>query len=202
MSAASPAPNSSGAATAIVAADIALMQRVAQADQSALGELYDRYHGVLFGLAVNILRDGAEAEDIVHDVFVAVWKKAAEFDSSRGAPFSWIATLVRNRSIDRIRMRRRRGELLDQAAPTDLPHQVEGEQTDAAAEAEANEQALDVRRAVDTLPEEQREALMLAFFSGLTQSEIAGRLHAPLGTVKARIRRGLLRLKDLVGVRP
>lgn len=188
--------------SATVHADIALMQRVAAADQSALGELYDRYHRLLLGVAVNILRDPAEAEDTVHDVFVTVWKKAAEYQSHRGAPHSWIITLLRNRAIDRVRMRRRRGELLEHAAPADLPHEAGDDQIDAASNTELHEQAAGVRQAVARLPAEQREALHLAFFSGLTQTEIAERLQAPLGTVKARIRRGLLRLKDLIVLQP
>lgn len=183
-------------------ADGALLLRVAAADQAALGELYDRYHRPLFATAVRILRDEAEAEDVVHDVFVTVWNKAVDFDASRGTAFSWVITLLRNRAIDRVRSRRRRGELLAQAAVEDLPVASEAADLDVAENAVWHEQAGDVRRAVAQLPEEQREALTLAFFSGLTQNEISTRLNTPLGTVKARIRRGLLRLRTLVTVQP
>lgn len=178
--------------------DAGIMARIARSDQAALGELYDLYHRVLYGVALGVLRDPAEAEDIVHDAFVVVWQKAAEFDARRGNTFSWIVTLVRNRAIDRIRMRRRRGELLEQAAAQDLPHPDGADDPDAAESTLLIERATAVRDAVNRLPAEQRDALQLAFFGGLTQIEIAERLQAPLGTVKARIRRGLLRLRDFL----
>lgn len=196
MSDPAPAPND----TAV--ADAALLLRIAAADQTALGELYDRYHRPLFATAVRILRDASEAEDVVHDVFVTIWHKAVDFDATRGNAFSWVVTLLRNRAIDRVRSRRRRGELLAEAAVGDLPVASAGTDLDVAENAVWQEQAGDVRRAVAQLPEEQREALSLAFFGGLTQNEISTRLNTPLGTVKARIRRGLLRLRALVTVQP
>lgn len=192
MSDPAPAPNDTAET------DATLLLRIAAADQAAIGELYDRYHRSLFATAVRILRDATEAEDIVHDVFVTVWHKAVDFDVTRGNAFSWVVTLLRNRAIDRVRSRRRRGELLAQAAIEDLPVGSEG--TDVAENAVWQEQAGGVRRAVAQLPEEQREALSLAFFGGLTQNEISTRLNTPLGTVKARIRRGLLRLRTLVTI--
>ncbi len=182
--------------------DARLVQRIAAGDRGALGELYDRFSGPLLGSAVRILRDQAEAQDVVHDVFVVMWEKAGTFDTARGNAFAWAVTLVRNRAIDRVRMRRRRAELLDGAALSDLGY---AESTGASSGGEAvtqGEDALAVRAAVATLPPEQQRALELAFFGGFTQEEIARQLAQPLGTIKARIRRGLLKLRDSLASRP
>ncbi len=181
--------------------DARLMQRVAQREQQALADLYDRFSGPLYGTALRVLHDPAEAQDVVHDAFVTLWEKAGTFEASRGSAFSWAVTLVRNRAIDRVRMRRRRAELLAQSSPSDLgyadaPNTAFGGET-----AALDDEARAVRAAVATLPLEQKRALELAFFSGLTQEEIARKLSEPLGTVKARIRRGLIKLRDLVAQR-
>lgn len=179
--------------------DAQLLRRAGEGDQSALGELYDRWVRPLHALACQILRDPTEAEDVLHDAFVTLWQKAADFDGSRGNAFAWAATLVRNRAIDRLRSRARRSELLEQAVPLDLGYDESNPGatgTDSAAHLWLKEKASAVRRALASLPAEQRDALQLAYFSGLTQHEIAEKLSAPLGTVKARIRRGLLKLRD------
>jgi RNA polymerase sigma-70 factor (ECF subfamily) len=130
---------------------------------------------------------------------VTLWEKAGTFDATRGSAFSWAVTLVRNRAIDRVRMRRRRAELLADSAPSDLGY---GEDSASGVEsASRGDQASAVRAAVATLPLEQQKALELAFFGGLTQEEIARKLAEPLGTVKARIRRGLLKLRDSLAQR-
>jgi RNA polymerase sigma-70 factor (ECF subfamily) len=177
--------------------DAGILQRMADGDKAAFAELYDRFSRPLFSTAVHILSDASEAQDIVHDVFLALWEKAALFEPTRGSAFSWAVTLTRNRSIDRLRTRRRRSELLDKSAPEDLGYasataEAAGEQ------AAAGDEASVVRQAVAGLPAEQKRAVELAFFSGLTQQEIAERLKEPLGTIKARIRRGLLRLRDSI----
>jgi len=128
--------------------------------------------------------------------------KAADYTSARGSVFSWSATLTRNRAIDRVRMRRRRAEIIHESAP-DLPGSDAGANDTTVADALGlREEAGAVRAALTALPHEQRSAIELAFFTGLTQQEIAARLHEPLGTVKARIRRGLLKLRDLLSARP
>jgi RNA polymerase sigma-70 factor, ECF subfamily len=138
----------------------------------------------------------------VHDAFITVWEKAALFEATRGTAFSWALTLTRNRAIDRLRSRRRRAQLLDASALSDfgLDENSAGPSADAAAE--TGDQAQAVRAAVATLPADQQNALQLAFFGGLTQEEIAARLQTPLGTIKARIRRGLLKLRDQLASRP
>lgn len=182
------------------AEDARLVLRMARGDREAFAGLYDRFSRPLYTTALRILGDEREAEDVLQEIFLDLWRRAREFDRSRGSVFSWAVTLTRNRSIDRVRMRRRRGDLLARSAPEDLGY---GSPADAAtARLEDKEQAALVRAALQSLPEEQQQALHLAFFGGLTQQEIAERLAAPLGTVKARIRRGLLKLRDLVAPRP
>jgi len=190
-----PEPEPSGAK------DAALVQRMAAGDQTALAELYDRFSRPLFAVAVRILTDHSEAEDVVHDAFVALWEKAATFESSRGTAFSWAIALARNRAIDRLRQRRRRAEILRDSAPADFDLHMRTADPASDSRALLGDQAQAVRAAVATLPPDQQKALQLAFFSGLTQQEIAAQLREPLGTVKARIRRGLIKLRDLLAHR-
>jgi RNA polymerase sigma-70 factor, ECF subfamily len=181
--------------------DASLMQRIATGDKQAFAELYDRFSGPLYGAALHILHDPTEAQDVVHDAFVTLWSKASAFNPARGSAFSWVVTLVRNRAIDRVRMRRRRAELLAESTPSDLGY-VEGATHASGGDSAAQgDEAQAVRAAVATLPLEQKRALELAFFGGLTQEEIARKLSEPLGTVKARIRRGLLKLRDSLAQR-
>jgi RNA polymerase sigma-70 factor (ECF subfamily) len=181
--------------------DARLVRRMAGGDAAAMAELYERFSRPLYATALHILRDGAEAQDIVHDVFIALWEKASVFAAERGSAFSWAVTLTRNRAIDRLRSRRRRAELLDEAVPSDLGYFESLAGADLDDPAARRDQAQAVRAAVAALPREQQHALELAFFGGLTQQEIASRLREPLGTVKARIRRGLGRLRDTLAPR-
>lgn len=181
-------------------ADARLVSRIAQGDKAALAELYDRFSRPLYATAVRVVNDPAEAQDIVHDVFITLWEKAATFETTRGTAFAWALTLTRNRAIDRVRMRRRRAELLASSAPSDLGYD-ENSGPATADGATLGDEARAIRAAVATLPAEQKRALELAFFSGLTQQEIADKLSEPLGTVKARIRRALLKLRDTVARR-
>ncbi len=176
--------------------DAALIERMAAGDKAAFAELYERFSGPLYGIALRIVHEPAEAQDLVHDVFIALWDKAATFNHERGTAFAWAVTSVRNRAIDRVRMRRRRAELLAQSAPHDLGLDEAAVPASAVDAAASSEDAQAVRAAVATLPAEQQRALELAYFGGLTQEEIARKLREPLGTIKARIRRGLLKLRD------
>jgi RNA polymerase sigma-70 factor (ECF subfamily) len=182
-------------------ADAAVVQRMATGDQAALAELYDRFSRPLYAMAVRILGDASEAEDVLHDAFITLWEKAGTFAPSRGTAFSWAIALTRNRAIDRLRQRRRRAEILRDSAPEDFDLHTRTADPGADSRALLGDQAQVVRAAVATLPSDQQRALELAFFSGLTQQEIALRLQEPLGTVKARIRRGLLKLRDLLAQR-
>jgi RNA polymerase sigma-70 factor, ECF subfamily len=176
--------------------DARLLARMAEGDKTAFAEIYDRFSRPLYATALRVVNDATEAQDVVHDVFVTLWEKAATFQTERGTAFGWAVTLVRNRAIDRVRMRRRRAELLADSAPADLGYDEDAPGSGADESAALGDQAQVVRAAVALLPLEQKRALELAFFSGLTQQEIAAQLSQPLGTVKARIRRGLLKLRD------
>jgi RNA polymerase sigma-70 factor, ECF subfamily len=178
-----------------------LIRRMAGGDRDALAELYDNLSRPLYATARHILNDASEAQDVVHDVFLTIWKNAASFDTRRGAAFSWAVALTRNRSIDRLRTRANRARLLGKSIPDDLGYGSGSEIFGAGEKAELGDQAVAVRSALAELPEEQKRALELAFFSGLTQKEIAERLSEPIGTVKARIRRGLIKLRDALASR-
>ena len=171
-----------------------LLLRIAAQDAQALAEFYDLTAKPLFSLAVRILGDVSEAEEVIQDVFVQIWKNAPSFDPLLAPAFHWALSITRHRSIDRLRSRQRRARL------------IENLETDAAANAPASagadqdalaaEDTAAVRATLGTLPAEQRRVIEMAFFGGLTHQDIAKALNEPLGTVKARIRRGLLKLRD------
>jgi len=169
------------------------MKAIVRQDERALAELYDRYRVILFGLLVRILNSREEAEDVLQEVFLQVWRRAADFDETRGRPFTWLVTLARSRGIDRIRNLAARDRVA-QAGAREESEQV----SDAVADAFRSEQRGLVTTALAQLPEEQMRPLMLAYFDGLTQSEIAAKLNAPLGTVKTRMRSGLMKLRELL----
>jgi len=173
--------------------DVQILQAVAGGDEQALGQIYDRYRVILFGLLVRILSSREEAEDVLQDVFLQVWRRAGDFDESRGRPFTWLVTLARSRAIDRLRSRAAR-ERLAAATTQDELEAV----SDAASDAFRSEQRALVTNALAQLPDEQKKPLMLAYFDGLTQSEIADKLGAPLGTVKTRMRSGMGKLRELL----
>jgi len=171
-----------------------LLHRIAGQDRQALAEFYDQTAGTLFSTAVRILGDAHEAEEVIQDAFLQIWGKAATFDTALGAPFYWALSITRNRAIDRLRARQRRVRLADElhefaaadSAQSAQPFRSEFSQEDLAK----------VRAAVGGLPGDQRQAIEMAFFGGMTHSEIAEALHEPLGTIKARIRRGMLKLRE------
>ena len=175
-------------------ADAELLRRIARHDHAALGELYDHLAGVLFSTAVHILGDRREAEDVVQEVFLQIWTKATAFDGALGTPLHWTLGITRNRCIDFLRARQRRWRLLDQAGE-ETAGQCAATAPSVSTSLNAEELAA-VRGAVETLPPDQHQAIVMAFFGGMTHQEIAASLDEPLGTVKARIRRGMLRLRD------
>ena len=178
--------------------DVELLKAVAAKDEAALGQLYDRYRLILFGVLARILNSREEAEDVLQEVFLQVWRRAADFDENRGRPFTWLVTLARSRGIDRLRSRAARERVVVAGAN----EASESEQvSDAATDAIRSEQREVVNNALSQLPEEQKRPLMLAYFDGLTQSEIATRLGAPLGTVKTRMRSGMMKLRELLSAR-
>ena len=173
--------------------DILLLKAIAARDEAALAQLYDRYRTILFGLLMRILNNREEAEDVLQEVFLQVWRKAADFDESRGRPFTWLVTLARSRGIDRLRTLASRERVAEAGA-----REVSEEISDAATDAFKSEQRGLVSDALAKLPDEQKRPIMLAYFDGLTQSEIATHLGSPLGTVKTRMRTGMIRLRELL----
>jgi RNA polymerase sigma-70 factor (ECF subfamily) len=173
--------------------DVELLKAIAARDEVALAQLYDRYDRILFGLLMRILNNREEAEDVLQEVFLQVWRKVADFDETRGRPFTWLVTLARSRGIDRLRTLAARERVAEAGA-----REVTEEVSDAATDAFKSEQRGLVSDALAKLPDEQKRPIMLAYFDGLTQSEIAARLDAPLGTVKTRMRTGMIRLRELL----
>lgn len=172
-----------------------LVRAIAQGDEQAFASLYRRYNSTLFGFLIRILNNPPEAEDVLQEVFVYVWQHAADFDETRGRVFTWLATIARSRAVDRQRAAGSRDRtearaFYERPKPKDVSNAMED-----AVRTEQREIILD---ALDSIPEAQRHALLLAYFEGLSQSEIAERTGKPLGTVKTRTRDGLRKLRDLL----
>ena len=171
--------------------DEALVALVARSSDDALGELYDRFSRVAYGLAVRIVRDQALAEDAVQEAFLAVWRSAPRFVPERAKASTWILTLVHRRAVDVVRRQERgRGEPLEAAPP------ATGEATEEVAWLGFERER--VQGALRRLSDQQREAIELAYYGGFTQSELAERLGEPLGTIKSRMFKGLRRLRELL----
>ena len=173
--------------------DEALVALAARSEQSALAELYDRFGRPAYGLALRILRDEALAEDAVQEAFLALWRTAGRFVPERGKASTWILTLVHRRAVDIVRREeRRRADVLEQAPEPESRQAVDEE-------AWLRLQRERVQDALRKLPDQQREAIELAYYGGFTQSELAERLGQPLGTIKSRMFGGLARLRELLG---
>ncbi len=175
--------------------DRALIARVESRDADALALLYDRHASRLLGLAQRILGDTGEAEEVLQEVFLHVWKAAATFDASRGPVLAWLLVATRSRSIDRLRSRRP-GRSAGVRSLEEAPETASRE--DLEADVAGREWEARCRAAIGQLPEEQRRALELAYFEGLTHQEIAQRTATPLGTVKTRVRLGLMKLRERI----
>jgi RNA polymerase sigma-70 factor, ECF subfamily len=173
-----------------------LISRIAEGDDSAFTALYGRFSSSLYGMVFRMMNDAKEAEDVLQEGFTYIWRKAASYDSSRSSPFAWAVMIVRNKAIDRLRVRQRLERLRDKVI-TEGTYDQEKDET-SANEPSLRERGTLVRSALKQIPQEQRQALELSFFGGLTHEQIAERLATPLGTIKARIRRGLIRLRDLM----
>ncbi|MBK8253541.1 MAG: sigma-70 family RNA polymerase sigma factor [Polyangiaceae bacterium] len=167
--------------------DIDAIRRICDGDDSAVAELYDRHASVALGLALKIVRDAQEAEDCVHDAFVAIVERADQYKPERGTVVAWLITTVRNLSLDRTRRRTRRAQITDE----ELRHEPAEPVLDPESIAWLSRERQAVRAALDKLSASQRETLHLAFFEGLSYPEIAERESIPLGTVKSRAARAL-----------
>ena len=181
------------------AQDAALIERIRTGDRTAFMGFYDRFSPLLFSVAARVLGDRKEAEDVLQEVMLVIWNKSGDYDPQLGTLSSWAVALTRNKALDRLRARTRRLRLIEEVA-------IMAEDSDAGFVADpptksihGRERAELLRTAMKDLPAEQRMAIELAFFTGLSQSDIATRLQQPLGTVKARIRRGMLRLREQLG---
>ena len=176
--------------------DDELLRRTAGGDATAFAAFYDRHSALLLGIVRRILLDDAESEDVLQDSLVQVWERAAVYDPAMGRPLGWVITLTRNKAIDRLRSRHRRVSVLqDNATAIEAATQVCGDSSPAS-QSQVAEAGNAVHCAVHGLPDEQRQAIELAFFGGLSHMEIAVRLAIPVGTIKARIRRGMMALRD------
>ena len=174
---------------------MALLGQVAGGDQSALTTLYDSTSRLVFGLVLRILNDRSTAEEVLLDVYTQVWRQASSYDSKRGAPLAWMMTIARSRAIDRLRAGRQE---LQHREPLDSVGEARSKADSPEVATEISERQKIVRQALDTLSTEQREVIELAYFSGLSHSEIALHLGQPLGTVKTRTRLGMIKLRELL----
>ena len=171
-----------------------LLQSVADGDQQALSTLYDATNRLVYGLVLRILQDTGAAEEVLLDVYTQVWRQAASYSARRGSPSSWLLTIARSRAIDRLRtgrIERQRREPLDL-----LTERADGANVEE--EMAAREMQRTVRAALDALSPEQREVIDLAYYGGLSHSEIAARTGQPLGTVKTRTRLGMMKLREML----
>jgi RNA polymerase sigma-70 factor, ECF subfamily len=169
-----------------ISPDAILVSAIRSGDQSAMASLYDRYSSIVYSVALRLLGDTGAAEDVLQDVFMQLWRNPGLFDSSRGSLGGWLAVIARNRAIDALRKRR---------PENDIEDVVISVETDLASEADRARAAEKVRTLLGSMPAPQRAALEMAYFEGLTHTEIAAKTGEPLGTIKTRIRAGLTTLR-------
>ena len=172
--------------TRAVASDADLVSAIASGDESAMGQLYDRYSAIVYSTAVRILGDRTTAEDLLQEVFMQLWRNPAAFDSNRGTLAPWLVAITRNRAIDWLRKRR------PETLVADVSLAIE---PDLASKTDFARFAGKIRAMLDRMPKTQKDVLEMAYFEGLTHSEIAAKTGQPLGTIKTRIRSGLLALR-------
>jgi RNA polymerase sigma-70 factor (ECF subfamily) len=178
--------------------DQEMIARIGRRDQSAFSALYDRLSGPLYSLAFKMLGDASDAQDALQEVFVQIWSRASTYDPEKSSMFSWAVLLTRSRAIDRLRARDRRLRVVVvSTAENKVAEATDASTVESAADtANKKDEAAHVRSLLNNLPEDQRQVIELAFFGHRTHHEIAAQLGQPLGTVKARIRRGLLKLRE------
>jgi RNA polymerase sigma-70 factor (ECF subfamily) len=190
-------PRVSEAAAPQTGSDLAeLLKRSGRGDEAAFAQLYDATSSRAYGLAVRVVRDPSQAEEVTQEAFLEIWRTASRYDAARGSAVSWVLTLVHRKAVDRVRSAEastRRDTTYHQGSQA-----VEHDST--AEAAHASMEARRVRQAMESLTEVQREALELAYFKGYTHTEVATMLDLPVGTAKTRIRDGLIRLRDTMGV--
>jgi len=169
-----------------ISPDLATVTAMKSGDQSALAELYDRYSSVVYAVALRVLGDTGAAEDVLQEVFLQLWRNPGAFDSARGSLGAWLAVITRNRAIDALRRRK---------PETDIEDVIVSVAPDLAGNADRSRAAEKARSVLGTMPAPQRSALEMAYFEGMSHSEIATKTGEPLGTIKTRIRSGLIALR-------
>ncbi len=187
-----------GKATSDTNEEIKLMRRIKAKDADALAQLYDSYNRLLFGMILSIVKTRTEAEDVLQEVFIKIWQKADSFKEDRGNVFSWMVTLTRNRAIDRIRSK---GYKTQQKASANIDEpslKLKGNNYDPLETTIFSDRAKLVKNALKEIPENQSRVLKIAYYRGMTQSEISDDLDIPLGTVKTRMRQGMIKLKGIL----
>jgi RNA polymerase sigma-70 factor (ECF subfamily) len=179
-------------------ADGELIARAAQGEERAIGLLYDRYGPVLYAVAYRIVGQRADAEEVVVEAFAQAWRDAPRFDAGRGSVAGWLTMIARSRALDMVRASSRRDRITASAAADrpDAPPAMSEFRSDPGGALDHDERRRQVRQALETLSPPQRQAIELAYFEGLSQSEIAERLQEPLGTVKTRVRLGMQKLRE------
>ncbi|MFZ0687069.1 MAG: sigma-70 family RNA polymerase sigma factor [Terriglobales bacterium] len=177
------------AETTAIPSDLALVAAIRSADQSAMAALYDRYSSIVYAVALRVLQDTAAAEDVLQDIFMQLWRNPGAFDASRGSMAAWLAVIARHRAIDALRRRR---------PENDIEETIVSVEPDLASDADRSRAMEKVRGLLQTMPQPQRSALEMAYFEGLTHVEIAEKTGEPLGTIKTRIRNGLLSLRKVL----
>jgi RNA polymerase sigma-70 factor, ECF subfamily len=171
-----------------------LLRKVARGDEAAFSTLYDAVSARVFGLARRVLRDPAQAEEVAQEAFVEVWRTAGRYDPAKGSATSWIFTIAHRRAVDRVRSEQASADRVRRVATEEVPYDEVVE------EATARLEQQQVRRCMQSLTELQREAITLAYYQGYTYREVAELLEAALPTIKTRMRDGLIRLRDCLGV--
>jgi RNA polymerase sigma-70 factor (ECF subfamily) len=195
--ASSPAPGSTPGAGGDDATQlIALLARSSRGDESAFAELYDRTSSKVYGLARRVVRDPAQAEEVAQEAYLEIWRLSARYETARGSVLAWMLTIVHRRAVDRVR-----SSEASRQRDTKFATLGDGPEYDVVTEAvTSNFETARVRKALTTLTDVQREALTLAYYGGYTHREVSELLDVPLGTIKTRMRDGLIRLRDTLGV--